>query len=474
MTTNVPKPVFGPAGFESPTQAVILAGIMADMVAAFGGNLNTSLSTPQGQMASSEAAIVGNANDTFVYYTNQTNPDFAQGRMQDAIGAIYFLQRLPAQATVIQVNCIGLSGVVIAAGTAQVIDDAGNIYICNETGTIPSTGNITLPFSNQTVGPIDVPDSVTPFRVIPGWDSTIVISGVVGNDVEGRAAFETRRRQSVARNSLGSLPAVRGEVLNVPGVLDAYVTENTLTTPNVIGGVTLAPKSIYVAVTGGNADDIAKAIWRKKAPGCGYNGNTTIVVQDTNSGYNPPFPSYDVSFEIPAALQILFAVRIANSTLVPSNATQLIQQAILTAFAGNDGGPRASIGNTIFASRFYAPIASLGSWAQIISVLIGSDNSPEVAFTGSIAGTVLTVSAVSAGVLAVGQTISDDVAGVAPGTRIVSLGTGTGGTGTYNVSISQTVASEAMIGALPADTEVLVNIDQAPVLDVNNILVTVV
>jgi hypothetical protein len=474
MATNVPKPVFGPAGFESPTQAVILAGIMADMVAAFGGNLNTSLSTPQGQLASSQAAIVGNANDTFVYYTNQTNPDFAAGRMQDAIGAIYFLDRLPAQPTVIQALCVGLQGVVLPAGTAQVIDLAGNIYICNETGTIPSTGNITLPFSNQTVGPIDVPESVSPYRVIPGWDSTDVSSGIVGNDVESRASFETRRKQSVAKNSVGSLPAVRGEVLSVSGVLDAYVTENTLATDTVIGGVTLAPKSLYVAVTGGNADDIAKAIWLKKAPGCGYNGNTTIVVEDTNSGYNPPFPSYDVSFEIPSALQILFAIRIANSNLVPSNATQLIQQAIIAAFSGNDGGSRASIGNTIYASRYYAPIALLGSWAQIISVLIGSDNTPLVEFTGAIAGGVLTVSAVSTGTLAVGQTISGTNDDVANGTRIVSLGSGSGGTGTYNVSISQTVGSEAMLAAVAGDTEVIVDIDQAPALDANNIVVTLV
>ena len=63
-------------------------------------------------------------------------------------------------------------------------------------------------------------------------------------------------------------------------------------------------------------------------------------------------------------------------------------------------------------------------------------------FTASIATTVLTVSAISTGALSVGQTISG--AGVTAGTLITSLGTGTGGTGTYNISVSQTVASEAI------------------------------
>lgn len=63
-------------------------------------------------------------------------------------------------------------------------------------------------------------------------------------------------------------------------------------------------------------------------------------------------------------------------------------------------------------------------------------------FTASIAGTVMTVTAVARGVLNVGQTLYVD--GVTAGTTIASVGTGTGGTGTYNVSASQTVSSRAM------------------------------
>ena len=62
--------------------------------------------------------------------------------------------------------------------------------------------------------------------------------------------------------------------------------------------------------------------------------------------------------------------------------------------------------------------------------------------TGAISGTTLTVSAVSSGTLYVGQTIQGT--GVAANTMITALGTGTGGTGTYTVSTSQTVASETL------------------------------
>lgn len=74
-------------------------------------------------------------------------------------------------------------------------------------------------------------------------------------------------------------------------------------------------------------------------------------------------------------------------------------------------------------------------------------------FTGSIATTTLTVSAVSAGTIYPSMQISGT--GVTSGTRIVEQLTGTaGGTGTYTVSTSQTVTSTAMTGDLPSKINV--------------------
>lgn len=62
--------------------------------------------------------------------------------------------------------------------------------------------------------------------------------------------------------------------------------------------------------------------------------------------------------------------------------------------------------------------------------------------TGSISGTTLTITAVTAGSLQVGSVL--DGTGILPGTTITALGTGTGGTGTYTVNISQSVVSTAI------------------------------
>lgn len=73
------------------------------------------------------------------------------------------------------------------------------------------------------------------------------------------------------------------------------------------------------------------------------------------------------------------------------------------------------------------------------------------AFTGSIATTTLTVSAmaVGSGIIRTGMILTGT--GVTANTVIVSQLTGTtGGVGTYSVSISQTVASTSIAGALPS------------------------
>lgn len=478
MTTSVPKPVLGPNGYVAPTESAILSGVQADIDAAFGGGLNPDLTTPQGQLASSEAAVVGNSNDAFLFYTTQTDPAFAQGRMQDAIGRIYFLERLPSRPTVLQVLCIGLQGVTIPVG-ALIKDPSGGTYACTGSGAIPAAGNITLTFANTADGPVAIPGTVSVYQSIPGWDAVTLVSGVVGIDAESRAAFEARRVASVAGNSSGSVSSIRGAVLGVAGVLEAYVTENPNPAPQTVGGVTLLPNSLYVAAVGGAAADVAQAIWSKKPPGCAYNGNTSVVVLDTNSGYFPPLPSYVVKFQTPSALPVLVAVSIVNGPLVPSDAATQIQNAVINAFNGGDGGPAAQIGGTLYALRYSAPISELGTWAQVISLQIGSANSPAAVVTGSIAGTTMNVTAVISGVLAVGQTLSSGsgVGGsgiIAASTVITSFGTGTGGTGTYNVGVSQIVGSQTITASKANSNLVSVNINQVPTLAATDIAVTLV
>lgn len=457
--TNVPAITWGELGPIAPSGPAVLAGVQADYNVAFNVTLNLSLTTPQGQLASTTAAVVNYANQLIVYYATQVDPAYSTGRMQDAIGRITFQRRLSSIPTTLQVVCLGLPGVVIPAGPAfgTIVDPAGNLYQATEAGTIPAGGSLTLSFAAVVPGPIAVPDSVTIYQAIPGWDTATILSGVEGQDVETSQQFELRRQQSVAKNAVNSNTAILGAVLDVSGVLDAYVIDNPSASPTTIRGFTLAARSIYVAVTGGSSADVAAAIMSKKPPGIPMNGNTSVVVQDQNPKYSPPFPSYTITFEIPPTLPIYFTVNLASSPLVPADATQQIQAAIINAFNGttpvtssnNPSPPRARIGSDIYASQYAAVVALLGSWAAVRSMLVGSANTPAAQFTGHISGTTLTVTAVASGALAVGQYVtgSDSLISILDATRITAQLTGSaGGVGTYSVNNTQTVSGATFTG----------------------------
>jgi hypothetical protein len=71
----------------------------------------------------------------------------------------------------------------------------------------------------------------------------------------------------------------------------------------------------------------------------------------------------------------------------------------------------------------------------------------KVSGTGSISGTTMTITAAPNGNFIVGQVVTGSL--VAAGTTITKILTGTGGVGTYTVSIAQSVVSTTLTGLLP-------------------------
>lgn len=107
-------------------------------------------------------------------------------------------------------------------------------------------------------------------------------------------------------------------------------------------------------------------------------------------------------------------------------------------------GELLEMGEIVISTATAAAIGDLVVYDTTSGALSTVDRIVEV--TGEISTTTLTVTAVTSGVLAVGQLITG--ANITPGTYITALGTGTGGTGTYTVSVSQTAAS----GTIYADS----------------------
>lgn len=377
--TSVPSIVFSPTGITLPEESAILSGVLADMSGALGAAMSKSLSSPQGQLAQSHAAIIGDKNNQIAKIVNQVNPDTADGRFQDAIGRIYFIDRIAASGTLVTGTCTGLVGTVIPVGSI-VQDSAGYQYASIAAATIPASGVVSVDFQCLTTGPIGCPIGAlsTIYKAVTGWESvTNPSAGTPGVNVESRSDFEYRRRNSVASNAVNSIQSVYAAVLAVPNVLDAYVIDNS-TNATVNTGATAYPviaNSIYVAVAGGAAADVAQAIWSKKSLGCSYNGSTTYTITDSSGGVTP-YPTYLVKWVTPASLPVYFKVNIVNNPALPSNITTYIKQAIVDAFNGVDGGSRARIGSTLFAGRYYSGVTATDANVEILSIFLGAAASP--------------------------------------------------------------------------------------------------
>jgi hypothetical protein len=376
LNTNVPSITFEATGPVLPEETAILAGRQADIDAAFGGGLDPSLHTPQGQLAQAEAAIIADKNAQIALMSNLVNPDYADGRWQDAIGRIYFIDRVIAQATVVTATCYGAANVVIPAGST-VEDTSGNVYAATAAITIPAGGQVDGTFQCLVGGPIACPSGTLSKiqSAIPGWDRVLnAADGVVGRLIENRADFEWRRRMSVAKNSVNVNGAVLGALLDqsvVPGVIDAYVIDNP-TSASVTKGVTsvtLLPHSIYACVSGGQAADIANALWNNVSAGCDYNGGTSYTITDT--AYSVPQPTYVIKWQTAAPRAVYFAVQITPNPNLPANIVDLVKAAIIAVFNGQKGGQRARIGSTVFASKYYAAVASVDDNVSIVNLLVG-------------------------------------------------------------------------------------------------------
>lgn len=393
MSTAVPPVQFTPTGLVVPQASAVLAGVQVDIDNALGGGVNPALETPQGQLATSEAAIINDVNAQFALFVNQIDPDTAANFMQDAIGRIYFQERVPGLPTAVQVVCLGAVGTIIPLGM-RVQDTSKNQYVCVQAGTIDGSGTVTLLFENVLLGPIPCPANTVTTIIGPAPASLNTINnpspGAVGANVESRTAFEFRREQSVALNAHGSISAIGAAVFEVPGVIDVLPLENVTnaTITGAIGGQPnptaqpLVAHSIYIAVVGGAPQDIGNAIFSKKNDGSNMNGNTTVTITDESVGV--PFPTYTYTYEIPANLAFKVAVQIQSNTGLPANIIALTQAAVVASFNGTDGSARVRTGGLVLAGKFYGPVSAIGPSVNVVQILIGTTTATLTSFQAGI------------------------------------------------------------------------------------------
>lgn len=376
-------------GFSVSETSDIRDEIAQDWVEAFKEqgrpDLNTDPETPQGQIIDSQTAAIHQKDVELAFLAQQFNPQTASGRWQDALAKIYFINRKPAINSTCVCTLTGINGTTVAAGALIRSTYDQTLWSLNEDVTIGADGTTTATFTCQSEGAIQagVATLTQIVTTVPGWDAvTNATAAEVGQLVESQAAFEERRYQSVALNGRSTTAAVYARVAEVNNVIAAYVTDNKTNVNKTVDGYTLSPHSIYVAVIGGDDDDIAEAIYNSVSAGCDYNGNTTVNVTDPNTDAIEA-----VTFMRPTQLQLYVKVTIQGDGNLPDGYKAIVQRAVYNNFYGLDTTTTISgeailrvIMNTdLYASRFLPSILNAGI-SQLLRVEISSDNSTWVDF----------------------------------------------------------------------------------------------
>lgn len=323
--------------------------------------LDTNPETPAGQLIDGQTALASEKDNDMVYIANMFNPKNATGVWQDALAAIYFLNRKIALPTYVTCQVRGAYGTTIPYG-ALVQDVNGYTFLNTSVVTIGSSGTANIYVRCTETGAVEVaPNTVTQIvTTVPGWDSvTNPSAGITGRDEESQAAFENRRAGSVGKNSHGAVASIYGTIADLNNVVAVLVLENVGNADKTIKGVTLAGHSVYISVYGGDNTDIARAIYNKIDGGCGTQGNTMLTYNPASDNIaDQPDALYTYYIERPDTVET--AVKVTVSDDETTGLTNAIKEAVVNNFNGNSSFRRVKMGDTLYASRFYADVIKAG------------------------------------------------------------------------------------------------------------------
>lgn len=321
--------------------------------------LNIDPETPAGQLIDGHTALILQKDNEIAYLANMFNPSVADGLFQDAIAKFYFLSRHVAEATLVTCTCKGLLNTTIPYG-AIVQDTNGNKFYNTNVGIVGEGGTVDCVFRCAEYGPVKVAahSVIKIVTVIPGWDSVNnEEAGITGRDRESQQEFETRRRESVAKNSHGLAESIEGTIGDLSGVVACRIEQNRSDETITMLGVQIPPHSVYLSVYGGDSKEIGEVMHKKIDAGCGTAGNTKVQLKDPTNG--SPQTYY---FEVPVVTPLGVRVRIQPDSSTPTTIVDDIKKAVQNNFNG-DGKEyvRVKMGDTLYASRFYKAIIQAGA-----------------------------------------------------------------------------------------------------------------
>jgi uncharacterized phage protein gp47/JayE len=341
-------------GFNLKLLADILSEIQAQHQADWGPEINTGAEGVIGQNDATFAAALAEAWEVLQATYRSLYPDSATGEALDSIASVTGVTREPATQSTITLTCAGTAGVLLLEGRVVSVDDTGERFVSTEPATIGGGGTVSVLFQSENYGPIQLLTgwALTIETPVAGWSgATAGEDAILGEDLETDAELRLRRLELLRFQGSATIEAIRADLLEVDGVLQAFVYENV---SSVTDGRNLPPKSIECIVQGGDDTDVAEAILDTKAAGIetyGHAGQSVTKIVADSMDIN-----HTINYTRPATagndIHIVVDIDI-NASTYPSDGDDQIKAALKAL------GDLQEVGQTIIYERFQAEVFAI-------------------------------------------------------------------------------------------------------------------
>lgn len=334
-----------PQGISAPDYQTILEKLTEHFKGIYGEDSYLDPDSKDGQMVALYALGIHDANNTAIDVYNSFSPATGRGRALASNVKINGIARKLATNSTADLIITGDVGTLIAAGTVR--DNNGMLWDLPENVNIPASGKINATATCRTPGPVaamagTIKNIATPTK---GWLSvTNLLAATVGVAGETDAQLRLRQSRSTALPSQTTIDGLDGSLLDVSGVSRVRVYENDQDTPDING---LPAHSISCIVDGGDGDDIATVISKKKDQGTSTFGTTTV---NLTGKYGEPKA---IKFSRPVVVEVFVDITVNT---YPGYTSQVAED-MKTDIAKYINSLR--IGDDVLLSRIYSP-ANLG------------------------------------------------------------------------------------------------------------------
>lgn len=338
-------------GFKRKRYADIRADLVKRWKDAFGENSRTEEKSINGILIS---LIAYTASPIWMLAEKVYNSGFVHKAEGDALSNIVrnnMLKRRPAEKASGKIEISGDEGTEVEAGFRV---SSKYEFVTTETVEIGESGTVMSAIEAVIAGA----DSNCASKAIDTIDTPIVgvdevtnpepISG--GRDAE--TDEELKQRYELSRSSGGSpsTNGIRAEVLGVEGVRTATVIENLELEEDDEGR---PGRSYETYVLGGSDEDIAKAIFKRRAAGTQPYGSTTVDVKD-DAGNKIP-----ISFTRATEIEIYFSIELDTDEDFPEDGHSQIRTSIISYVGGMDADGNVYTGLQTGQDMHFTKVISL-------------------------------------------------------------------------------------------------------------------